>query len=414
MLAYLDTLIGFAVVMLGASLLITILTQMISSLLSHRGANLRWGLETMFQHVTDCPQVNANAKILAARVLTHPLISDSIFSNMLRLPIPKWFSDRWKLATAIGPNELVGILHDLSKDADITAIHADLAQEITSLVNAPSLVAGRKVALLTGAAAAVVGGAPPPHGPTVADALAAASPLVAPLLQDTVKSIEESAGKLEAWFEATMGRVSQRFTTYAQLWTVAFSVALAGYTGLNSVTLLNQLYTNGAFRQQLVGAAPQLSEVAERVLPDAAKSPAVQTSLTQMYTDAVTNAVKAAGATADATASGLQTEPAAEAWITAHVKDPNQQTATQNAFAKAMNEQRLKDATAVRTILTNASFDITQFRWKQDQPYLPQIPGVLATAALLSMGAPFWFNALKSLTNLRPIVANKQSPPASK
>src|SRR5438067_1930047 len=215
MLAYLDTLIGFAVVMLGASLLITILTQMISSLLSHRGANLRWGLEMMFTHVTDCPQVNANAKVLAERVLTHPLISDSIFSIKLPLPIPKWLAERWKLATAISPNELVGILHDLAKDADIRALHPDIAQEITSLVNAPSLVAGRKVALLTGPAAAVVapGAVAPPLGPTVAQALAAASAVVAPLLQDTVRSIDESAGKLEAWFDATMGRASQRFTT---------------------------------------------------------------------------------------------------------------------------------------------------------------------------------------------------------
>jgi hypothetical protein len=34
--------------------------------------------------------------------------------------------------------------------------------------------------------------------------------------------------------------------------------------------------------------------------------------------------------------------------------------------------------------------------------------GVLASAALLSMGAPFWFNTLKTLSNLRPVLANKQ------
>ena len=34
--------------------------------------------------------------------------------------------------------------------------------------------------------------------------------------------------------------------------------------------------------------------------------------------------------------------------------------------------------------------------------------GVLASAALLSVGAPFWFNALKTLTSLRPVLANKE------
>jgi hypothetical protein len=33
--------------------------------------------------------------------------------------------------------------------------------------------------------------------------------------------------------------------------------------------------------------------------------------------------------------------------------------------------------------------------------------GILASAALLSLGAPFWFNMLKTLTNLRPVLANK-------
>jgi hypothetical protein len=33
---------------------------------------------------------------------------------------------------------------------------------------------------------------------------------------------------------------------------------------------------------------------------------------------------------------------------------------------------------------------------------------VLITAALLSLGAPFWFNALKSMTNLRSVLASKQ------
>jgi hypothetical protein len=34
--------------------------------------------------------------------------------------------------------------------------------------------------------------------------------------------------------------------------------------------------------------------------------------------------------------------------------------------------------------------------------------GILLTAGLLGLGAPFWYNALKTLTNLRPMVATKQ------
>jgi hypothetical protein len=81
-----------------------------------------------------------------------------------------------------------------------------------------------------------------------------------------------------------------------------------------------------------------------------------------------------------------------------------------DAGSKALIEQRAKDGEEVRSILTKSSFDVVQMRWWTDKPpKLPaEIPGILATAALLSMGAPFWFNLLKSLTNLRPVVANKQ------
>ena len=34
--------------------------------------------------------------------------------------------------------------------------------------------------------------------------------------------------------------------------------------------------------------------------------------------------------------------------------------------------------------------------------------GILFSSALLTLGAPFWFNALKNLSALRPIVAGKQ------
>lgn len=387
MLAYLDTLIGFAVVMLGASLLITILTQMISALLSHRGANLRWGLETMFTNIPGCPLLNQpnNAAMAATDVLTHPLISDSIFSLK-----PKWLGDRIRLATAMDPDELVAILKDLSTKPAYAAI-AGLPAEIEALISAPNLVAARRLTLLT-------------SSPALA-ALPVANAV--PLLEETVNSIKDEAGRLEAWFNATMDRVSARFTTYIRLWTVAFAIALALGTGLNTVTLLSDLYTNGAFRQAVAGSATQMMDLAGTVLPNGP-----QDAATRMYTAAVARAIANSKATADSAPSGIASESAARAWLTAHVTDSAQQSAALSALEGVLMSQRVQDAAALRTILTRASFDVRQFGWKADQPRWPQVPGVLATAALLSLGAPFWFNMLKQLTNLRPILANKQDAPS--
>jgi hypothetical protein len=41
-------------------------------------------------------------------------------------------------------------------------------------------------------------------------------------------------------------------------------------------------------------------------------------------------------------------------------------------------------------------------------PNLQHFWGTLASAALLSLGAPFWFNMLKDLSSLRPVLAKKQ------
>jgi hypothetical protein len=50
----------------------------------------------------------------------------------------------------------------------------------------------------------------------------------------------------------------------------------------------------------------------------------------------------------------------------------------------------------------------TAFGWR-----LRYLLGVALTAILLSFGAPFWFNALKSLANLRPAAAAQGNPQAS-
>jgi hypothetical protein len=55
--------------------------------------------------------------------------------------------------------------------------------------------------------------------------------------------------------------------------------------------------------------------------------------------------------------------------------------------------------------------------WPPLAHYLRHLIGVLMTAGLLALGAPFWFNLLKNLMNLRPAVANliekrPQSTPA--
>src|SRR5437660_6672964 len=102
-LEHFDTLLAFVVILAGVSLLVTILVQMTSALFGLRGSNLRWGLKTLLANAD--PQLATHAEMIAQKVLHHPLISDSTFSEVL----PRLLS-RWRLASAIRKDELLAIL----------------------------------------------------------------------------------------------------------------------------------------------------------------------------------------------------------------------------------------------------------------------------------------------------------------
>jgi hypothetical protein len=59
-----------------------------------------------------------------------------------------------------------------------------------------------------------------------------------------------------------------------------------------------------------------------------------------------------------------------------------------------------------------AGFDIVPPGWLARWPneggiwWFNHLFGLLLTAGLLTLGAPFWFNLLKNLTSLRPALAN--------
>src|SRR5579883_1746844 len=263
MLTYLDTAIGFMVVMLAVSLLITTLTQMVSAMVNHRGSNLQWGLKTLFANIDPgkFPTIAKQADQLSREVLSHCLISDSWFSGNKvaedlaeKHPLLKQWFNRFKLASAIRPSELANILSALAATktlqatdapADEAAVLKKVAQEISDLLLDTNPAAARDVQLVAAAAAGLPGG------------VAIAAP-VAETMQNAMNAVGSSISRLEVWFGSMMDRVSQKFAMYMRIWTVGFSCAFALITGLNTMDLLTQIYQNGVMRDALVGAGQQI------------------------------------------------------------------------------------------------------------------------------------------------------------
>jgi hypothetical protein len=387
MLTYLDTAAGFAVVMLAISLLLTILTQIVSALANYRGRNLLWGLKTLFANLDPgaYPALAAEAEPLARRVLKHRLISDSWFSGNR---VAEWIErrsrlcarlfDRFRLASAIRSTELANILRQ------IAAQDPHLAGEIAAVLSFP-------------AAAAAVAGGPP------------ALPGVAP-------AVDFSASPLGAWFGSTMDRVSQRFAMTMRLWTIAFAAFFTLATGLNTLDLLTGLYHNGVMRDALVGAGQQMTTTATAALDP-------QNSLSAKFTAGLLEALQAQGIDAPKPAPVILTTADGTRWIDANVP-PQHLTAVLTAFqtgAQAAIRKSLADdqqtAETLLSLTSKAGIDVLQFHWpagffRWSSPWtwrLRYLLGVFLTGAMLSLGAPFWFNCLKSLANLRPILASKEA-----
>lgn len=150
-------------------------------------------------------------------------------------------------------------------------------------------------------------------------------------------------GKINAWFDQTMDRTIQRFTFHTRYIAFAGALVVAFGTQLDAVALLNRLSLDDSFRS--------------------ASTKAAETAMIRFQ--------------------------------------------VANGDATGQNKPDLKQATdGYYTVLSSAGVIVMPFGsgWR-DQLTRQKVPGILFSALLLSLGAPFWYNALKNLLKLRSSLA---------
>jgi hypothetical protein len=423
MLAYLDTAIGFAMVMLGVSLIIMIIVQAISAALSYRGANLMWGLETLLSEIdsTNLPVLTANAKAVANAVLTHPLVSDSVLSNSGAGWIARslrWIASlvppaltKFRLASAIRSDELVAILSHLANNPaqlplpKAGAEQAQLAADILALLGARNPVADQQVARDAATAASAVAAV---AGPAAAIPVANAVPLI----QGAVDAVRKEAGKLDSWFSSMMDRVSQRFAMHVRICTIILAFAAAVIMQLDAPQVAHKLYTDSNMRASFVGIAGSMSQIAQNLLPEGGRTPdEVQATMTNLFTGAVQKALTAQSV-AVAAPTGIKTRTEGETWINKNVP-PAQQGAVVGSYNTAVEgalnafmRKSAQSAAEIKDILQKGGIQL--FPAWSFSGLFTNFWGILLSGALLSLGAPFWFNSMKALLNLRPALAQRQ------
>jgi hypothetical protein len=376
------------------------MTQMMSALLGLRGTNLKWGLQVLME--TLVPEQKGNTEKLVNRILHHRLISDSTFAGVSRaFPL----ASRWKLASAIRKEELIAVLHNLHEmakdphnaDEEIKKLEAPIKQVLKAISVAPIADISRlitEIHLMKGETAA-------------AEKKAA----------ELVRSIRKSSDEFAFWFDACMDRVSQRFAMKIRLWTVAVALVTAFVLHLDALKLVTQFWADPEERASLVSAAESMANQAGMILgTDNNGAPTLYTkAIADLKSGPFADSVKSLNPSGT-----FATQTEAETWLRAqlvgnpHIEGIVQQYRTlvgPGVHAKLSDLQA--QVAAIKRDLEQAKFELIpspytwQDYWSGLRPTWAFL-GTLAAAALLSLGAPFWFHTLKSLSNLRPLLAQKQ------
>jgi hypothetical protein len=311
--------IGFAVVMLVLSLLITVLVQGVIAVLNLRGLNLLWGLKCLLRQISQ--REEAEVEQIAKAVLKHPSVSHASH---------RWW-DALRYARAIRSDEIVRILMDLASRPGLKSaadgILADVGVRETSAW--ASMLEQELDKML----------------PADADK--------ARLALDSAK--ERASGGRESfkeWYDTVMDRTSERFITHTRVITLVCAALLSFGLSIDAGYVFGRMHGDAALHAKLL----QSSESTLKIAGD--------------YQAKTTTSANA------------------------DVLGP--QIAELNATAHQIHE-RLDESDV---LLTPA--EPYKGYWK-----FRHVIGMIATMLLLSLGAPFWFNLLRQLANLRPLIANK-------
>ena len=357
MLKSIDVLIGVSVVMLMVSLVVTVITQAVTTLMQTRGKNLRDGIAGLLQQIQgDLPK--EISKKISEAILTHPLIKSA--GN--------------KFGTVIHREELTALLLELATDDGPQKLEQATKDELTKMLRANGIADPAKT--IENVRSLVL-------------KLEAAHPELANNERYAIAFLQEAStkflSKIHGWFDQTMDRVSDRFTAHARIITFLGSVAVALFLQLDTVNLVSRLEIDPVLRQELVQDAiqrvnqgmPGATGLTGSTAQPGTPGPSGSSGPIRTASDAANT-----GATGVTGATGTTGPPISKA---------------------DMDNLNKLAAYDIIDIPTSAG----DWGKRLVNGGIMKILGILLTAMLLSLGAPFWYNALKNLIKLRSVIAQK-------
>lgn len=383
----LDTVIAFAIVMLLLSLLVTTLVQMAQLITQRRGRNLQWAVERLLTQVG----LTSHAKTIANELLKHPTVSHT---KNIR-------------AVAIRKEELTRLLFELAKDDSPLPDRAKNALTNALKGTTPEATA-QQIAHVQAMAASLM------------DLLPSQAAAVQKVVGDALARTDKVASEIDAWFDTIMDRASERFKLHSRWITAIVAAGLALGMQIDSLDILRQL-GNKEIRAEVLklyepvmGLHDQAQKLQQRqaglasdTILEIRKDPKLQP-----FIGAAAGEPKAKLERPDQGKQWLETNFAANA--TQEDKEKvlrHYQTLYDQNADKLYTEVRTASERPLAMLETTGLIVVPKPSW----PWPPRKwAGIIATALFLSLGAPFWYNALRKLADLRPIVARRVEGEAPK
>jgi uncharacterized protein YbjQ (UPF0145 family) len=200
------------------------------------------------------------------------------------------------------------------------------------------------------------------------------------------KTVGAKAAVIGQRFDSSMNQVSQRFGTKCRIWTVIFAFLLAVCVQLDTFQLLKKLSADPQNRALLITLSGNLESTYQNAAANqnaANQNAAAPASATQAWQDTVT---------------ALNN-------VNAKTKEVNELLG-QAQFDLLPPPCTRVPAGPTVTFLSGGAIH----GWPNWFSGKMHLAGLLISGVLLSLGAPFWFNTLKSLLSLRSTVAEATDP----
>lgn len=388
MLEHVDIVLSFAIVMLLLSLLVTTFVQIVVAVLALRSQVLKLGIRRLLRQVS--PDLTQHARKIARAVVRHPAVATG------------------RSTTDIKKEELIQLLDDLAKDSN-KSLKDDVKNALKKVMgNAPA----QELKAIADLAYKVTAEMEKAFPEDVAN--------IKRIVERTIVPTRQIVVDVTTWFNTVIDRTTDVFRTLTRWITVGFAVLLPFLLHIDSLAMFRQLTSDSQLRAKLMqnmGAtmdrAAEVFSLGDRSMSLA--SAALELTCKDKPEIASAHAIKNIP-------SGLAKCSEGDAWLGVtfrECKDPNAPKMFSDAYHKqfeklaAANLQGILQCTnEIKASLDESGLKIFAISnsWPDIGRYRKEkmhFWGTLMTAVFLSLGAPFWYNVLKQLSNLRPAIAQK-------